>query len=73
MPKVVGKVLQTAQDQLQSLGSYVMDQEDSLGYGRMQLIDSNWKVCSQKPKAGAEIPVTTTVLIGAVKLEEDCP
>jgi hypothetical protein len=73
MPNVVGQVLQTAQDRLQSLGSYVMDQQDAGGLNRLQLIDSNWKVCSQKPKAGARVAEADIVTLASVKLEESCP
>lgn len=73
MPPLVGMNLQEAQDQLQSLGSFVLNQEDASGQGRMQLIDSNWKVCSQDPAAGALISITTTVTLRAVKNEETCP
>lgn len=73
MPKLVGKNLQLSQDTLQSVGSYVLDQEDASGLGRLQVNDSNWKVCSQKPKAGASIPMETVVLLSSVKLSEDCP
>lgn len=73
MPKLVGVNLQLAQDTLQSLGSYVLDQEDASGLDRFQVNDANWKVCSQKPKAGAKVPIETVVLLSSVKLAEDCP
>jgi beta-lactam-binding protein with PASTA domain len=73
MPKVTGMVLQDAQDELQSLDSYLMDQEDAMGWGRMQLLDSNWKVCTQKPAAGKKVSVSTVVKLASVKLCEDCP
>lgn len=73
MPKLVGVNLQLAQDTLQSLGSYVLDQEDASGLERFKVNDSNWKVCSQKPKAGASVPIETVVLLSSVKLAEDCP
>ena len=73
MPKIVGKNLQVAQDLLQSRGSYVMDQQDALGLDRFQVLDSNWKVCSQKPLAGKRVPVDTVVVAKAVKLNEKCP
>jgi len=72
MPKLVGKNLQLAQDTLQSLGSYVLDQEDASGLGRLQVNDSNWKVCSQRPKAGSKTPTDTVVLLASVKLDETC-
>ena len=73
MPALVGLGLQDAQDQLQSLGSFVLNQEDASGQGRHQLIDSNWKVCSQDPAAGSLISVTSSVTLRAVKNEETCP
>lgn len=72
MPKVVGMVLQDAQDLLQSMDSYVMDQQDAL-YDRLQIDDSNWRVCSQSPKPGAVVPVSTVVVLKSVKLREKCP
>lgn len=73
MPRVVGMVLQDAQDVLQSRGSYLLDQEDASGRGRWQFLDSGWKVCAQKPRAGASIPVETIVTLWSVKLSERCP
>lgn len=73
MPKVVGENLQLAQDILQKQGSYVLDQEDALGLDRIQVMDSNWQVCSQTPKAGKKVPVETVVLLASVKLTESCP
>jgi hypothetical protein len=73
MPSLVGLVLQTAQDKLQFLGSYVMDQQDAGGLDRLQLLDSNWKVCSQSPNPGARVAATDTVTLASVKLEEACP
>ena len=73
MPKVVGKNLQDSQDKLQSLGSWLMDQEDAKGLDRWQILDSNWKVCSQKPKAGKVVPIETIVVLKSVKLGERCP
>ncbi|MDN4479685.1 Ltp family lipoprotein [Demequina muriae] len=73
MPEVVGSNLQDAQDSLQALGSYLVDQEDASGEGRLQLVDSNWTVCTQEPAAGAEVPVEARVLLAAVKDDEPCP
>ncbi len=73
MPKVTGMVLQDAQDELQSLDSYLMDQEDAMGWSRMQLLDANWKVCTQHPAAGKKVPVSTVVKLASVKLSENCP
>ncbi len=56
MPDVVGANLQDAQDLLQSLGSYAMDQQDASGLGRVQVLDRNWKVCSQDRRRGRRRP-----------------
>jgi hypothetical protein len=73
MPDVVGLDLQSAQDQLQALGSYRMDQRDATGKGRTQVEDDNWRVCSQRPAAGRTVPARTLVLLKSVPLEERCP
>lgn len=72
MPDLVGMNLQTAQDTLQSMGSYLMDQEDASGLDRMQLVDSNWKVCVQFPDPGTEWAVDDVVTLSSVKLDENC-
>jgi len=73
MPAVVGVNLQLAQDSLQKLGSYAIDQTDAAGLDRFQVNDSNWTVCSQVPEAGAVVDVSTMVTLSAVKLAETCP
>jgi hypothetical protein len=71
MPGLVG--MMDAQDKLQSLGSYMLDQQDATGLDRMQVLDSNWKVCSQDPAPGARVPSSATVSLASVKLSESCP
>ncbi|MFW7414078.1 Ltp family lipoprotein [Demequina sp. SO4-18] len=73
MPDVVGTNLQDAQDSLQALGSYFLDQEDASGEDRTQIVDSNWRVCTQEPVAGTEIPIEATVILASVKEDEPCP
>ncbi|NLF03423.1 MAG: hypothetical protein GX593_00140 [Actinomycetales bacterium] len=73
MPDLVGLVLQDAQNSLQALGSRSLDQQDASGQDRMQINDSNWTVCTQEPAAGAEIPLSATVILASVKLDEVCP
>lgn len=73
MPDLVGANLQDAQDELQSLGSLLMDQQDASGEGRMQVNDSNWTVCTQAPLPGVDAPVTTVVVLSVVKTDEVCP
>ena len=73
MPALVGMNLQLAQDTLQARGSWLMDQQDASGLGRMQILDSNWHVCTQDPAPGATVPVSTLVTLASVKLDERCP
>jgi hypothetical protein len=73
MPALVGANLQDAQDTLQVLGSYVLTQTDATGMERFQVLDSGWKVCGQRPRAGARVPVDKMVELMAVKLDEACP
>jgi hypothetical protein len=73
MPDVVGMVLQDAQDLLQTKGSYIMDQQDATGLERLQILDSNWTVCAQRPKRGVAVSTDDIVTLSSVKLYEDCP
>ncbi|MFD3555841.1 hypothetical protein ACFWWA_27640 [Streptomyces goshikiensis] len=73
LPQLVGKGLQTAQDEAQAAGFFSLKSHDSLGQERLQALDRNWKVCSQTPGGGAKVDTDTTVDFGAVKLEESCP
>ncbi|MER6445987.1 hypothetical protein DEJ51_31350 [Streptomyces venezuelae] len=73
LPHLVGKGLQSAQDEAQAAGFYSLKSHDALGRDRLQALDRNWKVCSQTPAAGAGIDTGTAIDFGAVKLEETCP
>ncbi|MEU9379174.1 hypothetical protein AB0D94_36225 [Streptomyces sp. NPDC048255] len=73
LPDLVGKGLQTAQDEAQQAGFFVLTSHDALGRERLQALDRNWKVCSQTPGPGAGLDTKTSVDFGAVKLEEACP
>lgn len=73
MPRLVGHNLQASQDELQSRGSFLLSQIDATGAGRRPIVDDNWKVCSQKPKAGVRVPIIQVVTLKAVKLTESCP
>ena len=72
MPNLKGQILQTAQNKLQSLGSFLLDQEDATGQGRMQILDRKWKVCRQDPKPGAKVSITEFVTLWSVKTSESC-
>ncbi|MFC5153164.1 hypothetical protein [Streptomyces amakusaensis] len=72
LPNLVGQQLQAAQDAAQAAGFYLLGSHDATGEGRMQVLDRNWKVCSQTPAPGAADP-SKMVDFGAVKIEETCP
>lgn len=72
MPDLIGDNLQGAQDKLQSLGSYFLDQEDASGQGRIQILDSGWVVCRQKPLPGQPLRPSTLVVLSSVKIGEQC-
>ncbi len=73
MPAVIGANLQDAQDLLQSMGSYLLTQNDATGQGRFQVIDSGWKVCDQIPAAGTTTSLFSMIDLRVVKLDEACP
>ncbi|MFJ8649794.1 hypothetical protein ACIRNI_27185 [Streptomyces sp. NPDC093546] len=72
LPNLTGKGLQSAQDEAQAAGFYLLTSHDALGRGRNQVVDRSWKVCSQTPAPGQH-PTDTKVDFSTVKLEEDCP
>lgn len=71
LPDLVGQDLQAAQDAAQAAGFYVLDDQDASGQGRLQVMDRNWTVCSQEPKAGTH-PTESLVTLFAVKDGESC-
>ena len=75
MPDLVGSNLQEAQNAVQSLTDFaitVTTSHDATGKGREQVLDRNWKVCSQNVAAGATITTDTKIDFGTVKLDESC-
>ncbi|MGW7726220.1 PASTA domain-containing protein [Streptomyces canus] len=73
VPNFVGKGLQSAQDEAQAAGFYNLASHDSLGRDRHQILDRDWKVCTQEPAAGTKTPTDTKLDFGTVKLAETCP
>lgn len=77
MPDEIGKYLQDAQDDLQSISGktfFYTGSSDASGQGRAQILDSGWKVCSQSVAPGTQVSVDDrSISFGAVKLDEDCP
>jgi hypothetical protein len=77
MPSFVGMILQDAQDKVQTYGIFFSRSHDLLG-SRSQVIDSNWKVCTQTPAKGTRMRGKASdfegkIDFGAVKLTESCP
>jgi hypothetical protein len=75
MPDLVGSNLQDAQNAVQDLTDFeiaVTTSHDSTGAGRQQVVDRNWKVCSQSVAPGTTITKGTRIDFGTVKLDEDC-
>ena len=76
MPNLVGKNLQAAQDKIQSITGnplFVTTSHDATGAGRHQVLDRNWKVCSQNVAPGKTFSEETQIDFGAVKNDESCP
>jgi len=73
VPAFVGMGLQSAQDAAQKQGFYSLTSHDALGRNRHQILDRDWKVCSQNAKAGTRAATKTRLDFGAVKLAETCP
>lgn len=69
-PDFSGKSLRAARNALDDSTGFRA--EDASDENRVILVQSNWKICSQEPKAGTEVngqPVT----FKAVKFDEKCP
>ena len=77
MPDEIGKYLQDAQDDLQSISGkpfFYTGSSDASGQGRAQIIDSGWKVCDQSVTPGTQVSVDDrSISFGTVKLDEECP
>lgn len=73
VPNFIGMGLQSAQDTAQKAGFYALKSHDSLGRDRNQILDRDWKVCTQNVAAGKTASTDTKLDFGAVKLDETCP
>lgn len=75
MPNLVGANLQEAQDAIQALTGnaiFFTKSHDATGAGRHQILDRDWKVCSQNVPPGTKITADTAIDFGAAKLDERC-
>jgi len=76
MPNEVGKGLQASQDDLQAISGdplYYSASNDALGAHRFQILDADWKVCSQNHSPGTGVTPNMLVTFNVVKLDESCP
>jgi hypothetical protein len=74
MPNERGQVLQDAQNALHANGVFYSRSHDLRGV-RHQVLDRDWKVCSQNVPAGQQVTGNAEGLVdfGVVKLTETCP
>ncbi|WP_445397150.1 PASTA domain-containing protein [Streptomyces sp. LE64] len=69
LPDFVGTSVRAARQSLDSSTS--LSVKDATGEGRKVIVESNWKVCAQRPKAGT--PFTgQPIALDAVKYGERC-
>ena len=75
MPNLVGANLQEAQDAIQALTAnaiFFTKSHDATGAGRHQILDRDWKVCTQNVPPGATITANTPIDFGTAKVDERC-
>jgi hypothetical protein len=74
MPNEVGQVLQDAQNTLHTFNIFYSKSHDLRGV-RHQILDRDWKVCTQNVAAGQRVTGAAEGAIdfGVVKLSETCP
>lgn len=75
MPNEIGKDLQTAQDEIQSVSGnpiFFSHSHDASGRNRLQILDRDWTVCSQNVPPGSPFTADSTIDFGVVKLSERC-
>ncbi len=76
MPDLVGETLQDAQDRIQDVtdGAVLISRShDLIGHDRSQVLDRNWRVCTQNIAPGAALTADSAVDFGVVRLDETCP
>ena len=75
MPNLVGANLQEAQDAIQALTGnaiFFTKSHDATGAGRHQILDRDWRVCTQNVQPGTKITAETAIDFGTAKLDERC-
>ncbi|WP_213004595.1 PASTA domain-containing protein [Paractinoplanes toevensis] len=71
VPPGVGLDYQSAQDLWRSAGLHVAPAEDATGANRIPVIDSNWVVVSQDPKAGSMVEAGSFITATVKKDSDD--
>lgn len=72
LPDFLGSNASDAYTKLTDQGFTNVDVQDASSEGRTVILKSNWQVCSVKPDAGTKVSVDSTVVLLAVKNNEDC-
>lgn len=75
MPDLIGRDLQSAQDTVQRMTDFAIaatTSHDATGAGRPQVVDQDWRVCSQSVPAGAAVDPETMIDFGVVLRGEPC-
>ena len=70
VPNVVGMNHQAAQNRLQARGFFNLRERDCTGRGRLLLVDRNWRVVSQSPRAGRRVRASRAIILCSVKRSE---
>ncbi|GIE90126.1 PASTA domain-containing protein [Actinoplanes regularis] len=71
VPNGVGLDYQSAQDLWRAAGLIVAPATDATGAHRLPVIDSNWVVLSQDPKAGTKVPKESIITATVKKYSDD--
>jgi beta-lactam-binding protein with PASTA domain len=71
VPRGVGLDYQAAQDLWRAAGLHVAPAKDATGANRIPVIDSNWIVVSQDPKAGSTVDVGSFITATVKKDSDD--
>jgi len=71
VPRGVGLDYQSAQDLWRAAGLHVAPAEDATGANRIPVIDSNWIVVSQDPKAGSMVEAGSLITATVKKNSDD--
>ncbi|MFG2761528.1 PASTA domain-containing protein [Streptomyces wuyuanensis] len=72
LPSLVGMTVAGAQDVAEVFGFQHFVDEDATGLDRPQVLEQQWRVCSQDPSPGTQ-PLEALVTLHAVRHDEECP